>query len=91
MTIVEKAIAYLQEQSCRDSTTADGVHFNSMAIRALQKTQPMLVNHERTFWRYTHFCPTCSEQLKIEDLRYCDHCGQRLDWSNYDLGLKYVR
>ena len=29
--------------------------------------------------------------IRIENLKYCDHCGQRLDWSNYELGLKYVR
>ncbi len=91
MTMVESAIAYLQEQSCKESTTAEGVRFNSMAISALQKTQPKLVNHERTFWHYFHFCPNCSEQLRIEALKYCDHCSQRLDWSNYELGLKYVR
>lgn len=91
MSRVDSAIAYFQEASCKSTTTMEAVNFNSMAVRALQKTKPMLVNHERTFWRYTHYCPACAEQLRIENLKYCDHCGQRLDWSNYELGLKYVR
>lgn len=91
MTVVDEAIAYLQENSCKSTTTPDGVRFNSMAIRALKKQQPMLVNHEKTFWKYYHYCPACAEQLKVEALRFCDVCGQRLDWSNYELGLKYKK
>ena len=89
MTMIEKAIAYLEELSCKSTTTAEGVHFSSMAIRALEKQNPMLVNHERTFWRYSHYCPRCSELLPREGLIHCDHCGQALDWSNYWEELKH--
>ena len=84
-------IAYFQEQNCKDTTSAEAVHFNNKAIYALQKREPMLVNHERTFWTYKHFCPSCSELLRIEAVSYCERCGQKLDWSNYEEGLKYVR
>jgi hypothetical protein len=87
----ERAIIYFHELSNRDDTTPEALHYYRRAVQALEKQVPMLVNHERTFWHYYHYCPACAEQLRIEALKYCDHCGQRLDWSNYELGLKYVR
>jgi hypothetical protein len=86
-----RAIDYFSEKIWRDDISLEESHFTHQAIMALQKQEPMHVNHERTFWRYTHYCPDCQEQLKIEALKYCNNCGQRLDWSNYELGLKYVR
>jgi hypothetical protein len=89
--MIRRAIDYFSEKVWRDDITLEEAHFTRQAIMALQKHEPMLVNHERTFWRYTHYCPACQEQLKVEALKYCDNCGQHLDWSNYVLGLKYVR
>ncbi len=87
----ERAICYFQEQSCRNDVSHETVLYNNRAIWALRKQVPMLVNHERTFWHYYHYCPDCSELLSREGLRYCDRCGQRLDWSNYEAGLTYLR
>lgn len=89
--MVDKAIAYLQSIGCKNTTSYEETRLTVIAIQALRTRKPMLVNHERTFWKYYHYCPACSELLKAEALRYCNHCGQRLDWSNYELGLKYVR
>jgi hypothetical protein len=84
----ERAIVYFQEQSCRDDITTEALHYYCRAVRALEKQVPKMVNHEKTFWTYKHFCPECSEQFKIENFKYCPHCGQRLDWSNYWEALK---
>lgn len=91
MTMIEMAIAHLQEENCKNTTTVESMHFNNMAIHALRKRSPMLVNHERTFWHYYHYCPVCSEQLKMEGLNYCDKCGQHLDWSNYHEELQNAK
>lgn len=83
-----ETIAYFQEQSCKSTTTARELQFLSKAIWALQKRHPTLVINEKTFWHYYHYCPSCGIQLKIEGEHYCSRCGQCLDWSNYQEGLK---
>ena len=88
MTELERAIAHLQEESCKNTATFKHVHLNNIAIEALCKRMPMLVNHEKTFWRYYHYCPSCSDLLPREGVKYCDSCGQKLDWSNYWEALK---
>jgi hypothetical protein len=88
MTEIERTIAHLQEESCKNTATFEHVHLNNVAIEALRKRMPMLVNHEKTFWTYKHFCPSCSGQLFAEGVAYCEYCGQNLNWSNYWEALK---
>lgn len=87
----ERAILYFYEKAADSKATAEDLHYYNRAIYALEKQVPMLVNHERTFWHYTHYCPACECCLEKEGLKYCTDCGQHLDWSNYFAGLKYVR
>ena len=75
-----KAIAYFQEQQCKSTTTLAEMRFYNKAIYALGKREPRLVNHEKTFWHYYHYCPDCCEQLTIEGQHFCPKCGQALDW-----------
>lgn len=84
----QRAIVYFQEKARSDNTTVTDLLYYDEAIRALEKRVPKLVNHEKTFWTYKHFCPACSVQLFAEGHDYCAKCGQRLDWSNYWEGLK---
>ena len=84
----QRAIVYFQEQSRRDDITTEALYYYCRAIQALEKQVPKLVNHEKTFWTYKHYCPTCSELFRVEDLKHCPNCGQRLDWSNYWEALK---
>ena len=84
----QRAIAYFQEQNCHNDVSHETVLYNNKAIWALRKQVPMLVNHDRTFWHYLHYCPDCCEQLAIEGQRFCPRCGQALNWSNYQEGLK---
>jgi hypothetical protein len=86
-----KAIAYFQEQQCKSTTTAAEMQYYSKAIFALGKREPRLVNHDKTFWHYYHYCPDCCTQLQIECQHFCPQCGQALDWSNYKEGLKRGR
>ena len=87
----EIAIRYFVDRTRSADITEEERLYNSRAIAALEKRVPMLVHHERTFWTYRHYCPACQDQLRIEALKYCDNCGQHLDWSTYELGLKYVK
>lgn len=47
---------------------------------------PKLVTEVRVFpERYPYgVCPRCKITLEREYQKYCDRCGQRLDWSKYD-------
>jgi rRNA maturation endonuclease Nob1 len=88
LTPIERVIAHLQEENCRDHATLEHINDNNLAIVALEKMRPMLVNHEKTFWTYKHYCPACSTRFSTEALVYCPCCGQKLDWSNYWEALK---
>ena len=88
LTPIERIIAHLQEENCKDTTPLQHINDNNVAIVALEKMKPMLVNHEKTFWTYKHYCPECSELFRNEGLSYCPYCGQKLDWSNYWEALK---
>ena len=84
----ERAIVYFQEQARRNDATVEDLHYYCRAVKALEKQIPKPVNHEKTFWTYKHYCPSCSDLLSREALKYCYNCGQRLDWSNYWEALK---
>ena len=81
-------IEYFHDKLSQKNITNWERQFLSKAIYALNKRQPALVNNEKTFWHYYHYCPSCGNDLPIEGVRYCSRCGQCLDWSNYQEGLK---
>lgn len=88
LTPIERVIAHLQEENCKGTTSFQHMNDNNIAIVALEKMRPMLVNHEKTFLTYRHYCPECCCSLLTEGVLYCPYCGQKLDWSNYWEALK---
>ena len=36
-------------------------------------------------------CPRCKLTLDREYQRFCDRCGQRLDWSRYDKAVVILK
>lgn len=79
----QRAVLYFIERSRSPDAAEEELHYNTKAIWALEKQVAKQVYHEKTFWHYRHYCPACQEQLRVEAMKYCDSCGQRLDWSNY--------
>ena len=58
-----------------------------MAIQALEKQTPKKVKNSGERIPFEWYCPTCGEILcddgyKDTDIKYCDQCGQLLDWEN---------
>ena len=59
-----------------------------LAINALEKQIPMKVVEERNIY----LCPNCGSSAETDcgddmldyRLNYCDNCGQKLDWSDYE-------
>ena len=69
--------------------TEDDYKANEMAIQALEKQIPKRVIRP---YKGNYKCPTCENYIYITDddlyvygiepPKYCDECGQALDWSN---------
>ena len=58
-----------------------------MAIHVLEKQVPMKVKNSGERIPFEWYCPACGELLcddgyKDTDIKYCDQCGQALDWEN---------
>ena len=46
----------------------------------------MPVTEIRVHWNYDSYsvCPRCKATMEREYQAFCDRCGQRLDWSQYE-------
>ena len=88
MEQVKEAIAHYSYGIAHDIFKPPVTVYANLAIAALEKMDAKLVKHNKTFWSYKHFCPKCSTILLRENIKYCDNCGQKLDWSNYWEALK---
>lgn len=58
-----------------------------VAIQALEKQIPTKVKNSGERIPFEWYCPTCGELLcddgyKDTDIKYCDQCGQKLDWGD---------
>ena len=83
-------ILELQYKDAKDSYSSHGEHFANaitVAISALEKQIPKKpLNQKFTFYPMSTFirsrygeCPICGT-MQADD-KYCQHCGQKLDWS----------
>lgn len=57
---------------------------DSLVINALRKQIPQKVTKIPYFYGYTYGCPCCDNIIsstKNSTIKYCNHCGQALDWS----------
>ena len=58
-----------------------------IAIQALEKQVPMKVKNSGEGIPFEWYCPACGELLcddgyKDTYIKYCEHCGQKIDWSD---------
>jgi hypothetical protein len=88
MELIKEAISHFKYGVTHDIFKPPVTKYANLAIVALEKQDAALVNHDKGFWRYRHFCPSCYTEFDREGLKYCSNCGQRLDWSNYWEALK---
>ena len=59
-------------------------------LHAMSYRRPMIVHSLVIFvgtpCRDSYYrCPRCHRTLEREFMQYCDRCGQRLDWSQWEL------
>lgn len=57
---------------------------DSFVINALRKQVPQKVAKTPYFYGCIYGCPYCDifiSPVKNSTIKYCDHCGQALDWS----------
>lgn len=65
----------------------DDYKANEIAIQALEKQVLMKVKNSGERIPFEWHCPACGELLcddgyKDIYIKYCEHCGQKLDWSD---------
>lgn len=60
--------------------TEDDYKANEMAIQALEKQIPM--KPDFTEDKEFALCPCCNGKSLLDKQKYCDNCGQKLDWSD---------
>lgn len=89
----EKAIDYLTILSGTGNITADEAEAIDIAISDMEKNipkKPTPIDWEQYvgvidnahFLRGSCWCPNCEKAIKSG--RYCDNCGQLLDWSDVE-------
>jgi hypothetical protein len=88
MILIDEAIDHFKYGISHDIFKPPITRYANLAVIALEKMKPVLVSHKKTFWKYYHYCPSCSSQLEKEGLNFCPNCGQKLCWDNYWEGLK---
>ena len=84
-----EAIKILQrdlEIQVKNKALADGIESVKFAIQAIEKQVPMKVKNSGEGIPFEWYCPACGELLcddgyKDTYIKYCEHCGQKLDWS----------
>lgn len=61
-------------------TTGEHIKSIEIAIQALEKQIPKkpIFTEDKQF----AFCPCCDMKGLIDKQKYCDDCGQKLDWSD---------
>ena len=85
-----EAIKILQrdlEIQVKNKALADGIESVKFAIQAIEKQVPMKVKNSGEGIPFEWYCPACGELLcddgyKDTYIKYCEHCGQKLDWSD---------
>ena len=65
--------------------TEDDYKANEMAVQALEKQIPK----KPIFYAHDYYCSVCNSlvgnnECEWKRFKYCDTCGQKLDWSDED-------
>ena len=79
-----------QKDSCGSAANMDGPFLSLPGnCDLVQRLQPMRVMQVlRLSSGYTYpICPACRVTLEREYQRYCDRCGQCLNWKGYDKAI----
>jgi hypothetical protein len=72
-----------KKASFKEANIAD-VFLAVLSYRTPMRIREMLVLSWTSYYR----CPRCEKTLDREFMRYCDRCGQCLDWKGYQNALK---
>ena len=69
----------LKDGKCSDDCPE--CNARELAITALEKQIPKGLSTKFYKWgSYDYVCPSCGYVLETDNKRYCEHCGQALDW-----------
>ncbi len=69
----------IEDKNSEHKFPEDDYKTNEMAIQALKKQIPM--KPDFTEDKEFALCPCCNGKGLLDKQKYCDNCGQKLDWS----------
>lgn len=72
----------LEDEKNECKFTEDDYKANEMAIQALEKQ--IAKKPDFTEDKKFALCPCCNGKGLFDKQKYCDNCGQKLDWSDED-------
>lgn len=70
----------ITDKNSEHKFTEDDYKANEMAIQALEKQMPK--KPDFTEDKEFALCPCCNGKGLLDKQKYCDNCGQKLDWSD---------
>ena len=81
-------LEYLISNNCTYTQIIDYVEEIELAIKALEKQipkKPKPTEEQNTRYAMNYTCPFCEKHFSGTGIAdYCYHCGQALDWGDYD-------
>ena len=88
MTKIEETITNIKEMYQIELCDVYEYKIAQIAIKALEKQIPKKVLNERNIY----ICPSCGANVETDcgddmldyRLNFCDNCGQKLDWGDYE-------
>ena len=75
MEIHEKIYATIE---CRTKKDFEDIR------EAVDKQRPKKPNKTRWHGTMLNYCPGCGKGISSESIIYCNHCGQKIDWTGVE-------
>lgn len=57
--------------------------FNELK-EAVKKQKSKKLNKTKWHGVMLNYCPECGKGISSEDIIYCNHCGQKIDWTGVE-------
>lgn len=80
VSLIQASIEQLERVSRSMASIGETEDYTEVAINALEKQIPK--KPDFTEDKEFALCPCCNGKGLLDKQKYCDNCGQKLDWSD---------